>query len=92
MVFTQSRTNASDYGDLTLGGAELPEVKSLRILEITLDSKLTRETHLCELCRRQPEVWVSCSQQEGVFIVHVCSRAVSMYMFCPAWSIVPPCE
>ena len=24
-------------------------------------------------------------------IVHVCSRAVSMHMFFPAWSIVPPC-
>ena len=33
----------------------------------------------------------SCAEQESYLIVHVWSRAVSMYMFCPAWSIVPSC-
>ena len=31
-----------------------------------------------------------CAEQESYLIVHVCSIAVSMYMFCPVWSIVPP--
>ena len=31
--------------DLTVGGAELEELKSLRILGVTLDSKLTFDTH-----------------------------------------------
>ena len=37
MVCSQSRTIASGYGDLTLGGAELEELKSLPILGGTLD-------------------------------------------------------
>ena len=40
------------YGDATLGGAELEELKSLRILEATLDSKLTFETHLREVASK----------------------------------------
>ena len=49
MVVSRSRTTAPGYGDFTLGGAELEEVKSLRILGKTLDPKLTFETHLCEV-------------------------------------------
>ena len=45
-VVSQSRTYAPGYGDLTFGAAELGEVKSLHILGVTLDSKLTLETHL----------------------------------------------
>ena len=45
MLINRSRTIALGYGDLTLDGAELEEVKSLRILGVTLDSKLTFETH-----------------------------------------------
>ena len=41
MVVSRSRTNAPVYGDLTVGGAELEKVKSLRILGVTFDSKLT---------------------------------------------------
>ena len=33
MVVSRSRTIAPGYGDLTLDGAELEEIKSLRILE-----------------------------------------------------------
>ena len=46
MVVSRSRNIASGYHDLTLGGAELQELKSLHILGVTLDSKLTFETHL----------------------------------------------
>ena len=37
MVISRSRTNAPDYGDLTLGSAELEEVQSLHIFGVTLD-------------------------------------------------------
>ena len=43
------RTCAPGYGDLTLGGAEIEKLRSLRILEITFDFKLTFEAHLREV-------------------------------------------
>ena len=46
VVVGRSRTIAPSHGDLTLGGVDLEEVKSLRILGVTLPSKLTFETHL----------------------------------------------
>ena len=49
MVVSLFRTSAPVYGDLTLGGAKLEEVKSLRILGVTLDSQLTFKTHLREV-------------------------------------------
>ena len=51
IVASRFRTNAHGYGDLTLGGAELEKIKSLRILMVTfeLDIKLTFETHLREV-------------------------------------------
>ena len=49
MVVSRSQTIAPDYFDYTLGGEELEEVKSLRILRVTIDSKLTFETHLREV-------------------------------------------
>ena len=44
-----------------------------------------------ELRRRQPGVWGSCTEKESYLIVHVCSRAVSRNVFCPALSIVLTC-
>ena len=49
MVVSRSRTYAPGYGDITLGSAELEEVKSLHILGVTLDSKLIFQTHLHEI-------------------------------------------
>ena len=49
MVVSRSRIIATCSGDLTLGGDELEELKSLRILGVTLDSKLTFEIHLREV-------------------------------------------
>ena len=46
MVVSRSQIYAPGYDVLTLGGAEL---KSLRILGVALDSKLTFETHLREV-------------------------------------------
>ena len=76
MVVSRSRTIALDYGDLTLGGAELAKLNSLRILggNFKVDVWL-----ICgKLRQRQSGAWVSCSNQESYLIVHVCSRAVSM--------------
>ena len=52
----RSLTIALGYGDLTLGGAVLDEVKSLRIVGVTLDSKFTFEFVRGKLCQRQPGV------------------------------------
>ena len=49
MVVSRSQIDAFCYGDLILGGAELEEVKSLRILVVTLDSELAFETYLREV-------------------------------------------
>ena len=49
MVVSRSRTNVSGYGDLTLGGVELEELKCLHIFGVTLDSKLTFEINLREV-------------------------------------------
>ena len=45
-VVNRSRTYAPGYGDLTVDGVDLEEVKSRRILEVIFDSKYTFETHL----------------------------------------------
>ena len=49
MMVSRYRTCAPGWGDLTLSGAELEELKSLRILGVTFDSMLTFETHLREV-------------------------------------------
>ena len=47
-MVSQSRTTALGYGDLPLGGARLQEVKSLRVLGVTLESHLPFKNHLRE--------------------------------------------
>ena len=85
MGVSRSRTDAPGYGILTLGGTELEEVKSLRILGVTLDSKLTFEAHL-----RQVVLNAARSvKHKSYLIVLVCPRAVSIHMSCPSWSIEP---
>ena len=92
MVVSRSRTFAPGNGVLILGSAELQEAKSQRILGVALDSKFERSCviHLTEVVSKQAGTCESCTEQESYLIVHVCSRAVSMCIFCPAWSIVPP--
>ena len=46
MVVSRPQLCAPGYGDLTLCDAEPEDIRSLRILEVTFDSKLTLETHL----------------------------------------------
>ena len=46
LVVSRSRTSAFGYGVLTLGSAELVEIRGLRILGVTFDSMLTFEKHL----------------------------------------------
>ena len=49
MVVSGSRTYAPGYEDLSLGGGEFEEIRSLCILGVTFDPKLTFETHLREV-------------------------------------------
>ena len=49
MAVCLSRTIAPGYGDLTLSSAEPEEVKFLRILGVTLDSKLSFKTHFWQV-------------------------------------------
>ena len=87
IVVSWSRVYASGYSDLTLGGEELEDVKSLRIYSWgTFDFRLTSETHLREVVsyRKQLGAFVSCAEQESYLIVHVCLRAVSLHMFAQA--------
>ena len=91
MMVSRSRTIASVCGDLTVGGAELEEVQSVRILRVTLDSNFNFEAHLRLVVSKAARSLRSCVEQESYLITHVCSNAVSMYMFCPAWSIVHSC-
>ena len=44
VVVNWSLNYASSYGDLTLGGEELEQVKSQSILGVAFDSKLTLDT------------------------------------------------
>ena len=81
MVVNRSRTSAPGYGDLTLGGAELEELKSPRILGETFDSRLTFDIHLREVVSKAVRNLGSCAEQESNLIVHVCSKAVSMHIF-----------
>ena len=91
VVVSRSHTGAPAYGHLSLGGGELEEVKSLRILWVTLDSKLTFETHMRETV---PKVARSLAVVRRVGNLFDCPRglirAVSIHMTCPAWSIVLP--
>ena len=90
-MVSRSVISAPCYGDLALGGVEFEELKSLRILGVSIDFKLTFETHLREIISRTPGICRSCAELESYLNVYVCSRAVSMPMFCPAWSIVISC-
>ena len=49
MAVSRSRKYAPGYGDSTLDGAELEKLRSLLILGVAFDSKLTFETHLREV-------------------------------------------
>ena len=82
MVVSQSRIIAPSYCDLTLGGAELEEGKSLVILNVPLDFRLTFETHLREVGSMAVKSLDSLADQETYLIVHVFSRVVSIHMFC----------
>ena len=73
MLINRSPTSAPSYGDPTLGGAELEELKSFHILRVTLASMLMFVTHLQEVVSKAAGGWVSCAEQESFLIVHVCS-------------------
>ena len=57
----------------------------------TLDNNLMFETHLRQVVSEAAWSLGSRSEQEIYFIVHVCSRTVSMHTFRPARSIGPKC-
>ena len=92
MVVSRSLSIAPGYGDLTLDGAELEEVKSLCIFGATLDDKFTFETFLREVVSKAARSLAVVAEQESYLVVHVCSRTVSKYICCSALSIQPSCE
>ena len=71
MVISRSRTNAPGYGDLTLDGAKLEEVKSRRILGVSLDSNLSFETYLREVVSKAARSLGAMHRPEKLFD---CSR------------------
>ena len=86
---SRSRTITPSYGHLTLSGAELEEVKSKRILGVTLDSKLTFKTHFREVVQKA-------AKSLGVALLAFdCHRVVKSYFnafvlsnleyFAPMW-------
>ena len=87
-----SWTSAPGYRAVTLGGAELEELMSLHIFKVTFDSKLTFEIHLREVVSKATKNLGVVRQAGKLFDCHACSKAVSMHMFVPAWSIVFPFE
>ena len=79
MVVSRSRTIALGYGDLTLGDAKLEKLQSLRILEVTLDSKLPFETHLREVVSRAARsLWIA--RRAGKLFDYIC-LIYSIYNF-----------
>ena len=90
-VVCRSMTHAPGYGDFTLGGAELDQVKSLRILGPPLTKKF--ETHLLEVLSKVARSlgvvrWAGTSISD-ILIVRVFSSTVAIHRFCPTCSIVP---
>ena len=71
---------------------ELEEVQSLRILGVTFDSKLTFEIQLREVVSKAARSLGVVRQAGQLFNCPRVLKSCSMYMFCPTWSIVPPCE
>ena len=91
MVVSRSRTIAPSYCDLTLGGAKLEELKSLRILRVTLGSKLTFEIHLREVMSTAVRSLGVMRPAGKLFeCPRVLNSCFNAYIF-PAYSIVPPC-
>ena len=91
MVVNRSRIITPGYGDLTLGGDELEELKSLGILGLNLDSKLTFKIHLREVVPKAASSLGSVRRAVNSFD---CSRVLKCCFnacVCPASSIVPPC-
>ena len=66
-VVRRSRISAPGHGDLTLGGAEVKQVKSLRILGEILDFKLTFETHLREVATKAAMSYVIVTRAGKLF-------------------------
>ena len=87
-----SRTYAPDCGDLTLGGAVLEEAKSLRILAVTFDSKLTFETNLREVVSKAARS-LGVVRRAGMFFN--CPRVIKSYFnayVLSNFSVVPQCQ
>ena len=64
-------------------GAELEEVRNMRILVVTFDLKLKFESHLREVVSKAARNISVVPRAGKLFLtVHVCSKAVSMHKFC----------
>ena len=84
------RINDLCYSNLTLGRAELEEIKSLRILRVTLDSKLTFKAHLQEVVSKTAMSLGVVRRAGKLFDCPHVRRVASMHMFCSYLSFVPP--
>ena len=92
MVLCRSRTIAPGNGDLTLSGAELEELRRLRVLGVTLNSKLTFETHLREVVSKAARRLIIVRRAAKLLnCPRVLKSCFNEYVL-SSWSIVPPCE
>ena len=83
MVISRSWVKASGY-DFTLGDVELEKSNSLRILGITLDSKLTCEIHLREVVSKAAKSLGVMSRAEKVFdCPRILKSCFNAYISCP---------
>ena len=80
VVVIRSQTSSSGYGDLTIGGAELEKLKTLHILGVTFDFKLTFETHLQEVMSKAARNLGVVHRAVNYLNVPVCSRNVNAFV------------
>ena len=76
---------------LTIGGAEIEELKTLRILGVTLDSKLTFETNLRKVVSKVAKSLSVVNRARKLFDCPRVFKSCYNAYFCPAGRIVPPC-
>ena len=95
MAVSRSRTYAAGYDDLTLGSEELEEVKSLRILAVTFDSKLTLEIHLREAVPKAAKSLDALRRVGKLFLLSTCAQELfqciwfaQLGVLCPRVDIV----
>ena len=81
MMMSGSPTYVAGYSGLNLGGAKLEEVRSLRIVGVTLDSKLIFETHLHEVASKTATIVCVMRRAGELFdFPHVLNSCLNAYI------------